>query len=219
MKSRPKPRRNYGFRFGKFGAGPARIGQRWQRYEADVAPPEHRHRSQYEELWHAMAHTALLDAAHGYVDASEIDEWEPWAIEAMAVGMRMQAEEFQSLIRGITAEHARYLAEVRVEHPWMVEPAQRYLALRRTRWGDRAPVPKHWLQYAAYHVRPAWLIKAANRLGRGEWRWLAWRDTTQSLLTRGLHLEILGKIGLLIAVALRDIERAIGGASWKTHGS
>jgi hypothetical protein len=159
-----------------------------------------------------MAHTALLDAVYGYIDASEIDEWASWAMQAMAAGMRMQPEEFEVTIRRITGEHARHLADVRIEHPWMVEPAQRYPALRRTRWGARAPVPSHWLTQAAHHVRPTWLIRAANRLGRGEWRWLAWREGARpSRLTHRKGLEILGKVGLLVAVALHDIERATGG--------
>lgn len=160
-----------------------------------------------------MAHTALLDAALGYVDSREVDQWDPWAIQAMAAGMRMQPDEFEAMIRSIINEHARHLADVRAEHPWMVEPAHRYLALRRTRWGPRAPVPSHWLGEAARRVRPAWLIRAANRLGRGEWRWLAWRERAQPLVaTNRSGLEILGKVGLLVALALRDIERALGGA-------
>jgi hypothetical protein len=214
MSGKPKPRRSYGLRAGQFCIKAARIGQRWQRYEADLLPPQPRYRSQYEELWHAMAHMALLDAVYGYVDASEIDDWAPWAIQAMAAGMRMQAEEFEAAIRSIAHEHARHLAEVRIEHPWMVEPAQRYLALRRTRWGAGAPAPTHWLHQAAEHVRPMWLIRAANRLGRGEWRWLVWREGARPLKTWGRkNLEILGKVGLLVAVALRDIERALGGTS------
>lgn len=161
-----------------------------------------------------MAHTALLDAALGYVDSREIDQWDPWAIDAMAAGMRMQPDEFEAAIRSIADEHARHLADVRAEHPWMVEPAQRYLALRRTRWGPRAPVPSHWLGEAARRVRPAWLIRAANRLGRGEWLWLAWRERAQPLVaTNRTGLEILGKVGLLVAIALRDIGRVLGGAS------
>jgi hypothetical protein len=159
-----------------------------------------------------MAHTALLDAALGYTDAAEIDQWDPWAIQAMAAGMRMQPEEFDVLIRSIAAEHARHLADVRIEHPWMVEPAKRYLALRRTRWGQSAPVASHWLGEAARRVRPRWLIAAANRLGRGEWRWLVWRERARArLITQRARLEILGRLGLLAALALRDIERALGG--------
>jgi hypothetical protein len=161
-----------------------------------------------------MAHTALLDAALGYTDAAEIEQWEPWAIQAMAAGMRMQPEEFEASIRGITAEHARHLADVRIEHPWMVEPAQRYIALRRTRWGRTAWAPRHWLIHAAYHVRPSWLLAAANRLARCQWRWLVWRERIRGLggQVSIVRDEVIGSVGLLVALALRDIERALGGA-------
>jgi len=176
-------------------------------------PPQPHHRSEYEELWHAMAHTALLDAVYGYVDASEIDEWAPWAIQAMAIGMRMQPDEFEVTMRRITDEHARHLADVRIEHPWMVEPAQRYLALRRTRWARVAWAPTHWLSHAAHHVRPRWLLAAANRLARSQWRWLVWRERVWGLGgQRGVVAdEVIGSVGLLVALALRDIERVIGG--------
>jgi hypothetical protein len=161
-----------------------------------------------------MAHTALLDAALGYVDAAEIDQWDPWAMQAMAAGMRMQPEEFEATIRSITAEHARHLADVRSEYPWMVEPAQRYIAMRRTRWAPSASVPSYWLNQAAERVRPGWLIAAANRLGCGEWRWLVWRERAQPRRLRHRRApEVLGKVGLLVAIALRDIEHTLGGGS------
>jgi hypothetical protein len=162
-----------------------------------------------------MAHTAMLDAVHGYVDSEEIDQWDPWAMQAMAAGMRMEPEEFEALVRRITAEHARHLADVRGEHPWMVEPAQRYLALRRTRWGPKAWAPTHWLDHLVRYVRPPWLLAAANRLARCQWRWLVWREGIRGM-GRQLSMvrdEVIGSLGLLAAIALRDIERALGGGS------
>jgi hypothetical protein len=212
---KPQSRRSYGLRLGKFGPKPSRIGPRYQHYEGDIVPPRPRHRSEYEELWHAMAHTALLDAALGYTDAAEIDQWDPWAVQAMAAGMRMQPEEFDTTIRSITAEHARHLADVRIEHPWMVEPARRYLALRRTRWGPGAWAPTHWLDHAVRYVRPRWLLAAANRLARCQWRWLVWRERIRGLggQRNVVADEVIGSVGLLAALALRDIERALGGGS------